>query len=159
MGSCCSRDAAVVSAASSSSSSSSSCRGTAKLVLPDGDLQEFAWPVKASHVLRREPACFICHSDAMGYDGPLAAIGADEELLPGQLYFVLPLSSLRRPLSPAEMAALAARACSALSMKGYAVFEADDEEEKGGVSATKRRVGGCGRRARTRLDTIEEGWD
>ncbi|XP_031479218.1 uncharacterized protein LOC116250030 [Nymphaea colorata] len=157
MGSCCSRDAAVLSAASSSSSSS--CRGTAKLVLPDGDLQEFAWPVKASHVLRREPACFICNSDAMEYDGSVSAIGAEEELQPGQLYFVLPLSSLRRPLSPAEMAALAARASAALSRKGYDVFVADEEEEQGGLSATKGRAGGCGRRAGARLGTIQEGWD
>lgn len=90
---------------------------TAKLILNDGRLEEFSYPVKVSYVLQRNPSCFICNSDEMDFDDIVSAIHEDEELQPGQLYFALPLSRLRQPLQAEEMAALAVKASSAL-MKG-----------------------------------------
>ncbi|KAL0365468.1 UNVERIFIED_CONTAM: hypothetical protein Sangu_0644400 [Sesamum angustifolium] len=57
---------------------------TAKLVLRDGRLQEFSWPVKVSLVLQQNPDCFICSSDEMEFDQYVAEIGGDEELQPGR---------------------------------------------------------------------------
>ncbi|KAF2283635.1 hypothetical protein GH714_012841 [Hevea brasiliensis] len=50
----------------------------------------------------------------MEYDDVVSAINDDEELQLGQLYFALPLSLLKYPLQPEEMAALAVKASSAL---------------------------------------------
>ncbi|OWM66324.1 uncharacterized protein LOC116199205 [Punica granatum] len=98
--------------------SSGSCaadRATAKLILPDGRLEEFPYAVRVSEVLRAyDAASFICNSDEMEFDGAVSAVPDDEELQPGQLYFALPLSRLDRPLTAQEMAALAVRASSAL---------------------------------------------
>ncbi|KAE8707073.1 hypothetical protein F3Y22_tig00110387pilonHSYRG00779 [Hibiscus syriacus] len=103
MGICSSRDSTHV--------------ATAKLILQDGSLQEFPYPVKVSYVLQRNPMCFICNSDEMDFDDVASAIEEEEELQPGQLYFALPLSWLKHPLQAEEMAALAVKASSAL-MKG-----------------------------------------
>ncbi|OVA18620.1 Protein of unknown function DUF4228 [Macleaya cordata] len=100
----------------------SSCESTsvvtAKVILQDGQLQEFSYPVKVSYVLMKNPSCFICNSDEMEFDDQLSAINDDEELQPGQLYFALPLSKLRYPLTPEEMASLAVKASSALMKCG-----------------------------------------
>ncbi|CAL9203996.1 uncharacterized protein LOC103976374 [Musa acuminata AAA Group] len=87
---------------------------TAKLVLQDGKLQEFERPVKVSHLLQKDPTCFVCDSDGMVFDGLVMAVDEDDELQPGQLYFLLPVSMLRRPLHAEEMAALAVKASAAL---------------------------------------------
>ncbi|WOK99194.1 hypothetical protein Cni_G07906 [Canna indica] len=87
---------------------------TAKLVLQDGKLQEFARPVMVSRVLEREPTCFLWDADDMVFDGFVSAVDAEDELRPGQLYFLLPISMLRRPLHAGEMAALAVKASAAL---------------------------------------------
>ncbi|EEF40073.1 conserved hypothetical protein [Ricinus communis] len=97
----------------------SSCESThvatAKLILQDGRLQEFSYPVKVSYVLSKiNPTYFICNADEMEFDDVVSAINDDELLQPGQLYFALPLSRLKHPLQPEEMAALAVKASSAL---------------------------------------------
>lgn len=91
---------------------------TAKLILQDGNLQEYPYPVKVSHVLQKHPSSFICNSDDMDFDDVVRPIPDDHDLVPGQLYFALPLARLRRPLQPEEMAALAVKASSALSKSG-----------------------------------------
>ncbi|KAJ4966210.1 hypothetical protein NE237_018059 [Protea cynaroides] len=96
----------------------SSCEATsvatAKLILEDGKLQEFSYPVKVSEVLRKNPTCFICNSDEMYFDDFVSAISEKEVLQPGYLYFALPLSKLKHPLQAEEMAALAVKASLAL---------------------------------------------
>ncbi|CAL0314429.1 unnamed protein product [Lupinus luteus] len=93
---------------------------TAKLVHQDGRLQEFPYPVKVSYLLQEHPTCFICNSDEMDFDDVVTAVDENDVLQPGQLYFALPLSLLRQPLQPAEMAALAVKASSALMKYGGA---------------------------------------
>ncbi|KAJ6930035.1 hypothetical protein NC652_013786 [Populus alba x Populus x berolinensis] len=101
---------------------------TAKLILQDGRLQEFSYPVKVSYVLAKNPTCFICNADEMEFD---------------DLYFALPLSWLKHPLQPEQMAALAVKASSALMKTGGAercrcrkklVFSADSDGRGGGPS-------------------------
>ena len=93
---------------------STAVAATAKLILQDGRLQEFSYPVKVSYVLSKDPNCFICNSDEMEFNVVVSAVRDDEELQPGQLYFALPLSKLQRPLHAEEMAALAVKANAAL---------------------------------------------
>ncbi|KAK1323079.1 hypothetical protein QJS10_CPA02g00106 [Acorus calamus] len=122
MGATCSTcdSTAVAPSTSDRSMSYTSAASTAKLILPDGKLEEFSQPVKASIVLKKDPNCFICNSDDMEFDGFVSAVSADDDLLPGRLYFLLPLSCLRRPMQAEEMAALAVRASQALVRTGKA---------------------------------------
>ncbi|XP_009759929.1 uncharacterized protein LOC107828775 [Nicotiana tabacum] len=151
------------------SSCESTSIATAKLILQDGRLQEFPYPVKASFLLQRDPTIFICNSDEMEFGDVVSAISADEELQPGQLYFALPLSNLKRRLKAEEMAALAVKASSALSNCGSEKYGSDFLVEKKGKgvnnndSATAelrraRSTGGSGRRGKftARLSAIPE---
>jgi hypothetical protein len=52
----------------------------------------------------------LCDADRMGFEGPVAAVPAAEELRAGQIYFVLPTAARRCGLSYEEVAALAVRA-------------------------------------------------
>ncbi|MQM17851.1 hypothetical protein Taro_050832 [Colocasia esculenta] len=102
-----------------------SCEATAvasttKVIMEDGQLREFSGPVSAAQVLRKDLGCFVCNADDMELDDYVTAVGSDEELRPGQLYFVLPRSMLRRRLLPEEMAALAVKASSSLVKSGAA---------------------------------------
>ncbi|GAV68264.1 DUF4228 domain-containing protein [Cephalotus follicularis] len=100
----------------------SSCESThvatVKLILQDGRLQEFSYPVKVSYVLQKNPTCFICNSDEMEFDNVVLAINENQELQPGNLYFALPMNRLKQPLQTEEMAALAVKASSALMKSG-----------------------------------------
>jgi len=97
----------------------------ALVVAADGSLREFApaaSPVSASDVLgaggnAAADGSFVCSSDALYFDADVPALGADELLRPGQIYFVLPTGMLGRPLSTADMAALAVRANDALAAR------------------------------------------
>lgn len=91
---------------------------TAKLIQIDGNLQEYPYPVKVSYVLQNNPSSFICDSDDMDFDNIVEPISDDDELVPGQLYFALPLTRLKRPIRREEMAALAVKASNALSKGG-----------------------------------------
>lgn len=88
---------------------------TAKLVLLDGRLQEFSWPVKVSLALQQNPDCFICSSDDMEFDQFVGEMGGDEVLQPGEVYFELPLRWRNQRLQAEDMAALAVKASVALS--------------------------------------------
>lgn len=95
----------------------------ALVIAADGSLREFApapLPASVSDALAGANAAadgrfFVCSSDALCFDSDVPALGADELLRPGQIYFVLPVAMLGRPLSSAGMAALAARASEALA--------------------------------------------
>ncbi|KAK7386496.1 hypothetical protein VNO78_26768 [Psophocarpus tetragonolobus] len=115
------------------------CLSTAKLVVHDGRLHEFSYPVKVSYLLQLYPSCFICDSDEMAFDDVVTPVHQDDELKPGQLYFALPLSRLKRLIPPQEMAALAVVASSALAkcaspLQQIVIFSSD------GNAKSARRV-------------------
>ncbi|KAJ9152894.1 hypothetical protein P3X46_026402 [Hevea brasiliensis] len=89
---------------------------TAKLILEDGRLEEFQVAVRVSQILQRNPSCFICNADDLGFDDHVSAINDDEELELGQLYFELPVSWLDCPIKAEEIAALAVKASSAIKI-------------------------------------------
>jgi hypothetical protein len=93
--------------------------GTAKVVDLDGSIARYATPVTAREALGSDAvreSGFLCSSDELRFDEPARALAAEEVLQPGWLYFVLPVSILGQPISGQEMAALAVRASSALSV-------------------------------------------
>ncbi|KAL8528612.1 hypothetical protein ACS0TY_006161 [Phlomoides rotata] len=146
----------------------SSCEATsvatAQLILEDGRLQEYPYPVKVSYVLQKNPACFICNSDEMEFNDVVSAVSDEEELQLGQLYFALPLSLLKHRLQAEDMAALAVKATSALrrSRGNTPVIYPDGDGmrplikvESGGnggeVGSRRRRTGGGGGSGREKL--------
>ncbi|KAM0861800.1 hypothetical protein ACQ4PT_045655 [Festuca glaucescens] len=91
---------------------------TAKVVVMDGSVAQYATPVTARQALGSEDArasSFLCSSDELRFDAPARALATEEVLQPGCLYFALPMSMLRRPLSGQDMAALAVKASSAFA--------------------------------------------
>ncbi|KAI4971183.1 hypothetical protein ZWY2020_002097 [Hordeum vulgare] len=99
---------------------------SARVIAADGSLTEFATstssssPVSVSDVLAAGNAggsFFLCNSDALYFDEDVPALGGGELLRPGQIYFVLPQAMLGRPLSSADMAAMAVRASEALATR------------------------------------------
>ncbi|KAJ8544892.1 hypothetical protein K7X08_017475 [Anisodus acutangulus] len=127
------------------SSYDSTSVATAKLILHDGRLQEFSYPVKASYLLQNDPSIFICNSDEMDFGDVICAVNENEELQLGQLYFALPLSRLQHKLKAEEMTALAVKASSALNNGGgekFIVFE------KSGANFSKKVVDDSGSKGR-----------
>jgi hypothetical protein len=125
----------------------------ARVVLADGELQRFPGGTRASQAVKAAAAaagvgagaCFLCSADGLELGGAVAAVAGDEELQPGQLYFVLPLAMRRRSLQAEEMAALAIRASAALAgdHDGPLVFPdsaaAGGAAARGGVKGSRRR--------------------
>ncbi|KAL3376424.1 hypothetical protein AABB24_003049 [Solanum stoloniferum] len=122
------------------SSYESTSVATAKLILHDGRLQEFSYPIKASFLLQNDPTIFICNSDEMDFGNVVCAVKAEEELQLGQLYFALPLSQLKHKLKAEEMAALAVKASSALNHSSSSSGEKFIVFEKSGPNFSKNMV-------------------
>ncbi|KAB5541393.1 hypothetical protein DKX38_014367 [Salix brachista] len=95
---------------------------TAKIIHVDGRLQEFRQPIKASHVLSLNPNNFLCGSESMYIDCHLPQVPDDEELQLGQLYFLVPLSKSKAPLSLQELCALASKASASLAQSDSMVL-------------------------------------
>ncbi|KAF3435637.1 hypothetical protein FNV43_RR22728 [Rhamnella rubrinervis] len=108
----------------------SSTTATAKLILQDGQLQEFSDPIKVSQLLQNynisSTLYAICDSDHMEFGEHVHGLNGEEELQVGRLYFVLPLSRLNSPFQVEDMASLAFKASLALgkrrrSLKGQII--------------------------------------
>lgn len=108
-----------------STESRSSPTPTAKLILAGGQLREFLWPIKVSLLLPSDSDCFICSSDEMEFGEFAAAMGGEEELRPGEIYFELPMAWRSMRLQAEDMAALALKASVALSSSSKS---RDDED-------------------------------
>ncbi|XWS55270.1 hypothetical protein CRYUN_Cryun10bG0160800 [Craigia yunnanensis] len=88
---------------------------TTKIIYPDGRLQEFRQPIKASLVLSQNSNCFLCNSELMYVNSCLPHVPEDEELQLDQIYFLMPRSKSQAPLSLQELCSLAIKASTALS--------------------------------------------
>lgn len=92
---------------------------TANIITITGEFRQFVTPISVSQVLDQIESSpsesFICNSDNLYYDENIPALNSDQELLSGEIYFVLPNSKLQYPLTASEMAALAIKASAALS--------------------------------------------
>ncbi|KAI5020789.1 hypothetical protein ZWY2020_045679 [Hordeum vulgare] len=94
---------------------------TAMVLLPTGELREYPRPPTAGQALDdmvdADAGWFLCDADEMTFEGPVAAVAGDDELRPGQIYFVLPAEARRNGLRSEDVAALAVRASAALVKK------------------------------------------
>ncbi|CAN6230682.1 unnamed protein product [Urochloa humidicola] len=101
-----------------------------RVIAADGSLKELPAPsplvTTVSDVLGLDDAggdtvvastsFFMCNADALYFNEHPPALSPGDLLQPGQMYFVLPAAELLgRPLSAADMAALAVRASAALA--------------------------------------------
>ncbi|XP_050365319.1 uncharacterized protein LOC126783829 [Argentina anserina] len=87
---------------------------TVKIVHLNGKLQELRNPVQASHILSKNPNCFLCPSESMFVDADAPQVPKNEELQLGQIYFLMPVSQLKAPLSLQDLCSLAIKASVAL---------------------------------------------
>ncbi|RRT67286.1 hypothetical protein B296_00024698, partial [Ensete ventricosum] len=87
---------------------------TAKVIRADGKMEEYETAVPAGHVVARSPGYYVCSGEAMQVGARPPVVGEGEQLQPGQLYFLLPLSYSRRPLSLPDLCLFAAKASAAL---------------------------------------------
>lgn len=97
MGACNSCEATAVAAAPGPATAE------ARVVLADGALRRFPGGTRASQAVKAAAAgaasWFLCSADGLELGGAAAAaVGPEEALQPGQLYFVLPAAMRRRPL-------------------------------------------------------------
>ncbi|KAG2263470.1 hypothetical protein Bca4012_014541 [Brassica carinata] len=136
-------------------SSESRRTDTAKLILPDGTLQEFSSPVKVWQILQKNPTSFVCNSDDMDFDDAVIAVGGSEDLRHGELYFVLPLTWLNHPLRAEQMAALAVKASSALNKSGWSCGDDARNVSRGETRVKRVKRNGCGGGKGRRRFTVE----
>ncbi|XP_047320212.1 uncharacterized protein LOC124924184 [Impatiens glandulifera] len=93
----------------------------ANVISSNGKLRQYTVPINVAQVLQfdinddlQNSEFFLCNSDDLCYDECIHAMDMDEELKAGQIYFELPSSRLRSPLTASDMAALAVKASIAL---------------------------------------------
>lgn len=110
MGTCASSEAARGGGAAPEASD------TAKVVhAGDGRAWEYAaGTAKAARVEAENPGYYLCSGETMRLGEIPARVVDAAELQPGQVYFLLPLASLRCPLSLPDLCQLAVRAATAL---------------------------------------------
>ncbi|XP_020579451.1 uncharacterized protein LOC110024060 [Phalaenopsis equestris] len=87
----------------------------AMVVAADGSLLQYSSGIRASEVIIAAGQVYaLCNSDKLFFDAYPPATSPDELLIPGQIYFLLPLVELNQRLSGATVAALAVRASAAM---------------------------------------------
>ncbi|RWV93290.1 hypothetical protein GW17_00044270 [Ensete ventricosum] len=74
---------------------SRSSRGLVKLVLWGGATRLLPETLHAGELMIRFPGRIVCHANSFYIGLPLPVLSADDELLPGQTYFLLPLDRFR----------------------------------------------------------------
>lgn len=100
----------------------------------DGSLKEFEQPIKTSEVLSGHPdTFFLCNSEEIDVDCHVPQVTGTEELQPGQLYFILPISMSKGLLSLHELCLLAIQASKALKRS------AEMKEKESTASFSDRR--------------------
>lgn len=97
-------------------------QSTVNIVHFDGKLQQLKEPVKAWHVLSQNPNHFLCSSESMYVGSPMTPVVPNEELQLNHIYFLVPRSKSRLPLSLEDLCALAIKANAALAHSS-SVFE------------------------------------
>ncbi|KAH0680763.1 hypothetical protein KY284_021848 [Solanum tuberosum] len=92
---------------------------TSYVISISGELRQYSVPINVSQVLQSDissdhASSFLCSSDRLYFDDFIPSLDSQYQLLPGQIYFMLPASKLKYRLSASDMAALAVKASTAL---------------------------------------------
>ncbi|KAL5053924.1 hypothetical protein RYX36_034606 [Vicia faba] len=99
------------------------------IVHSNGKLRQLKYPIKAWHVLSRNPNHFLCSSETMYVGSYLPSVPPNQELQLEHIYFLLPLSKSNVPLSLQDLCSLAIKANTALGknmnlmLKSYSVSQ------------------------------------
>ncbi|KAK7367475.1 hypothetical protein VNO80_09487 [Phaseolus coccineus] len=80
-----------------------------------GRIKHFKQPIPAKTVLSDNPHCYLCNSESVHIGTCMPRVPDEEELIPGRIYFLVPLSHSHSPLSLTLLCDLAVKAGSALS--------------------------------------------
>ena len=80
----------------------------------DGKILQFKEPIKAEHVLSQNPNCFMCSSESMHVGSLMPRVTPNEDLQLGHIYFLMPRSKSKVPLSLHDLCTLAIKANAAL---------------------------------------------
>ncbi|KAJ1382965.1 hypothetical protein SESBI_43780 [Sesbania bispinosa] len=81
----------------------------------DGKLQQLKGPIKAWQILSQNPNCFLCSSDSMYVGSPMLPLLPTQELQLDHIYFLVPISKSRVPLSLQDLCSLAIKANAVLA--------------------------------------------
>ncbi|CAL0329209.1 unnamed protein product [Lupinus luteus] len=92
-----------------------SWQSTVNIVELDGRLQQLKEPTKAWLVLSQNPNCFICSSESMYVGSVMLPLAPNQELQLGHIYFLVPRSKSRIPLSIEDLCALTIKADAVLA--------------------------------------------
>ncbi|XP_078435696.1 uncharacterized protein LOC144706576 [Wolffia australiana] len=106
--------------------------GTTMVITAGGDLRQFAGAVRADVALCDDPCSILLHADDVQLDGFVTAVDGGEELRPGELYFAVPRSFVKRRLRGEEVRELVAKAGAALDKAGV-MLEPYGEQRRGVV--------------------------
>ncbi|XP_058728934.1 uncharacterized protein LOC131601180 [Vicia villosa] len=99
-----------------SCNTSSIFKNMIRVVHLNGFVEDFYQPISASQVIGNLPKHFVCTSVQLLSSSYKPLKRDNSQLLPGQLYFILPYSVLQADVSPMDLACLARR----LTAKGKA---------------------------------------
>ncbi|CAL0311522.1 unnamed protein product [Lupinus luteus] len=80
-----------------------------------GEIREFMHPIPASHVVSDKLSCFVCNSESLFIGTCIPRVPDEEQLQPGKIYFLVPLSQSHSPLSLTLLCDLVVKASSALA--------------------------------------------
>ncbi|XP_027362664.1 STS14 protein-like [Abrus precatorius] len=122
MGACASSHSATMTKTTSASAkggiacATESFRRPSSIVVMDmmGGTKEYRQPIPASMVLSENPNCYLCNSESMYIGTCMPRMADEEELQPGRIYFLVPLSHFHSPLSLRLLCDLAVKASTAL---------------------------------------------
>ncbi|KAK7406619.1 hypothetical protein VNO78_08248 [Psophocarpus tetragonolobus] len=96
---------------------SESFRRASSIMVMDmvGRIKEYKQAIPAKTVLSENPHCYLCNSESVHIGTCMPRVPDEEDLLPGRIYFLIPLSYSHSPLSLPLLCDLAVKAGSALS--------------------------------------------
>ncbi|XP_047314456.1 uncharacterized protein LOC124917975 [Impatiens glandulifera] len=85
----------------------------------DGHLQEFNNPIRACHVLSKNQNGFLCSSETLNVGTRAEMVTDEEELVPGNIYFLMPLSKSDSLLTLEELCYMAIKASKVLTISSF----------------------------------------
>ncbi|THU61134.1 hypothetical protein C4D60_Mb07t20080 [Musa balbisiana] len=65
-----------------------------KIIYPGGHVEHHKRPVLASEIMSHNPGCWVTHPDV--FHQPWSVVAPDTQLLPGQKFYVVPMSTVRK---------------------------------------------------------------
>ncbi|KAE9620415.1 hypothetical protein Lal_00019250 [Lupinus albus] len=92
-----------------------SWQSTVNIVHLDGRLQQLKETTKTWVVLSQNPNCFICSSESLYVGSLMPPLVPNQELHLGHIYFLVPRSKSRIPLSLEDLCALTIKADAVLA--------------------------------------------